>query len=182
MLDPQAQARITQSCSDAAIGYLTAANAAYAAMAEQALRHWTQTFAAMGIETEKPKPRKSWYVEPERDEPEVSAPRGAAACMMPWMAAASYGGSTGRGPAGPWDLFGAWAELMNPKNATAWPMAWGMMAAGVPQSVAWPTARANAAAMDAFNTAARSFEEAVVSYRSSGGHAVARVVSKKRAY
>jgi hypothetical protein len=68
---------------------------------------------------------------------------------------------------------------MNPKNAMAWPMACGMMAFGIPQSVAWPAAQANVAAMDAFQTAAKSVEEAVVSYRSEGGHAVARVVSAR---
>ena len=101
--------------------------------------------------------------------------------MMPWMAPGSSNGAAGTfaGSAGTWDLLDTWAEFMNPKNAMAWPMACGMMAVGIPQSVAWPTARANAATMDAFNIAAQSLEEAVVSYRSDGGHAVARVVTAR---
>jgi hypothetical protein len=57
----------------------------------------------------------------------------------------------------------------------AWPMAYSMMAVGVPRSVAWPTAEANAAALDAAETATRSINNAFSSYRSTGGHALAQI-------
>ncbi len=53
----------------------------------------------------------------------------------------------------------------------AWPMAFMMMSQGVPQAVAWPTAEANAAVLDAAEIARRSIKQAFASYQSEGGHA-----------
>lgn len=190
MFDAQAQARINKCCNDAAMGYFTAAGAAYLAMADQAFRFWSQSVEAMTPEPAKPA-RKSWYVAPDqagrtRTERTSAEPTGAWACMMPWMAPTAMGpgrAAANQGPFGEafgaWGLFEQWLSLTNPQTAMAWPMACGMMAVGVPQSVAWPTAQANVAAMDAFNTAAKSVEEAVVNYRSDGGHAVARIVTAR---
>ena len=71
--------------------------------------------------------------------------------------------------------FTAWLGMF-PTAAppAAWPMAFMMMASGVPRSVAWPTAEANIAVMDAAEVATVSVQQAFASYRSSGGHAVAR--------
>ena len=44
-------------------------------------------------------------------------------------------------------------------------MAFGMISVGVPEQVAWPTARANLAAIDAFNVAANSVERALADYQ-----------------
>jgi hypothetical protein len=53
----------------------------------------------------------------------------------------------------------------------AWPMAFMMMSQGVPQAVAWPTAEANAAVIDAAEVARRSIKQAFASYQTEGGHA-----------
>ncbi len=53
----------------------------------------------------------------------------------------------------------------------AWPMAFMMISQGVPQAVAWPTAEANAAVLDAAEVARRSISQAFASYQSEGGHA-----------
>lgn len=188
MFDAQAQTRINKCCSDAAFGYFTAAGAAYAAFAEQAVGYWGEMMKA-SMPTPAPKKPKSWYVPP----PEVSSatnrastPVDAWACMMPWMsgpmsamtAMPSGANDTLMGfPAWMWGPLAPWVAMSDPRTAMAWPMACGMMAVGVPKTVAWPTAQANVAAMDALNTAAKSVETAVVSYRSSGGHAVARIVN-----
>lgn len=182
MFDAQAQARINKCCNDAAMGYLTAAGAAYLAMADQAFRFWSQSLETMMPEPAKPA-KKSWYVAPDQTKRARTESTGSWACMMPWMAPAAAMGpghaAANQGPFGAWGLFEQWLALTNPQTAMAWPMACGMMAAGIPQSVAWPTAQANVAAMDAFSTAAKSVEEAVVNYRSDGGHAVARIVKTR---
>ena len=50
-------------------------------------------------------------------------------------------------------------------------MAFMMMSSGVPHSVAWPTAEANAAVMDAADAATQSIKQVFASYRTDGGHA-----------
>ncbi len=73
----------------------------------------------------------------------------------------------------------AWQSLMtNPWKLSpmAWPMAMMMMSAGMPESVAVPTATANVAASDAAMAASEVVQDAVMSYRSEGGHAVAQLI------
>lgn len=70
------------------------------------------------------------------------------------------------------DPMSAWltAFPFTPPTA-AWPMAFMMMSQGVPHAVAWPTAEANAAVLDAAEVARRSIKQAFASYQSEGGHA-----------
>ncbi len=70
-----------------------------------------------------------------------------------------------------WGMF----PLQGP--TTAWPMAYSMMTYGMPKDIAWPAATANAAAIEAAQTAAETMEKNLSTYRSSGGHAVAQVVT-----
>ena len=67
-------------------------------------------------------------------------------------------------------MMSAW-RLAGPTPAAA-----ALMTAGVSHRVAWPTAKAGAAALDAAHIAARSVERAFSSYRSDGGHAVAQII------
>ena len=55
--------------------------------------------------------------------------------------------------------------------AAAWPMAFMMISSGVPHAVAWPTAEANAAVLDAADAATQSIKKAFASYQTEGGHA-----------
>jgi hypothetical protein len=55
--------------------------------------------------------------------------------------------------------------------SAAWPMAFMMMASGVPRAVAMPTAEANVAVMDAADAASASVRKAFSSYHSDSGHA-----------
>lgn len=182
MFDAQAQAHINKCCSDAAIGYLTATSAAYAAMTDQVLRFWSQSIEAMMPEPAKTT-GKSWYVAPgPADENDTEAEEPWASLMMAWMGPGmernflkmSFG-PFGQPAAGAWKLIEPWMGMVNPQTAVAWPMACSMMAVGIPQSVAWPTAKANVAVMDAFKTAVRSVEEAAGRSRSGGGHTGMRV-------
>jgi hypothetical protein len=69
----------------------------------------------------------------------------------------------------------AWLTTLPFASAPAsWPMAFMMMSSGVPHAVAWPTAEANAAVMDAADAATQSIKEVFASYHSEGGHAASR--------
>jgi hypothetical protein len=73
--------------------------------------------------------------------------------------------------------FSAWLGMCPAAAAAppaAWPMAFRMMASGVPRTVAWPAAEANVAVMDAAEVASASVQKVFASYRSSDGHAVSR--------
>lgn len=85
----------------------------------------------------------------------------------------------------PWQS--PWTEMMRsygwawPQPSwTMWqhPMTAALMAAGMPYSVASPTARANASAMDAADAARDGFNKAFSSYHSDGGHAAAHTAPK----
>ena len=66
----------------------------------------------------------------------------------------------------------AWLTTLPFASAPAsWPMAFMMMSSGVPHTVAWPTAEANAAVLDAADAATQSIKKAFASYHTEGGHA-----------
>jgi len=76
-----------------------------------------------------------------------------------------------------WPMTAWWTFAQSKLPQQAWPMAFGMLAAGVPSSVAYPAAEANSAAMDAARTATASLDQAFANYRSTGGHATAQVIN-----
>ncbi len=80
-----------------------------------------------------------------------------------------------------------WAEMMRsfgwPVAQPSWtmwqhPMTAALMSAGMPYSVASPTARANASAMDAADAARDGFNKAFASYQTGSGHAAAHLAPK----
>jgi hypothetical protein len=163
MLDPAAQARFYKSCAEAAFGYATAANAAYAQMAQQSMEYWRSAVeAALPLEPDA-EPR-SWYRHPD-------SPRATSFAGMPMLPAFAWMTPSGGRQAEAWAMLWT-APWRTDMPLGAWPMAFWMVAFGMPQSVALPTARANAAALDAAQTAASTF----VSFRSDSGHALAEVI------
>lgn len=167
MLDAAAQARFLKSWSDATFGYATAANAAYAQLAEQSMEFWRAAMKAAlpGALEEEP---RSWYRHPDGPR-RATSPTGMA--MLPafaWMS------PTAGNQAEAWAMLWT-APWRRDMPLGAWPMAFWMVALGMPQSVALPTARANVAALEAAQTAA-SAVSTFVSFRSDGGHALAEVI------
>lgn len=179
--------RIARSSADAVAGYTTAALAAYADFATQALGLWAQTIDAM---MPKPEPR-SWYRHPDQ-------PGHDAGLVQPfaWMGFAAqpaqawgqiYGqvwqhalgrpaslGTAGFPAFNPFELWmRAWPLQGNP---AAWPMAFALIGAGVSRQVAYPMADANVAVIDAVSTATRATHEQFSRYRSDGGHATAQII------
>jgi hypothetical protein len=171
MHDTRLQERFARHCTNAAFGYTAATTAAYAAFAGQVFDFWAGV-----LQPERPAaraPQVSWgWPMP------VAAPRQELP-SLPFLPFA-WGVPQGRGLpspdpfAGANAMFSAWLGMF-PCAAppAAWPMAFMMMASGVPRSVAWPTAEANIAVMDAAEVATASVHKVLSSYRTDGGHAVA---------
>jgi len=171
MLDVDTQARFNKSCTEAMVNYFNASGAAYHSMAHQMLRMWGQSVDALVEDTKKAQPANPLQM----FQPTDSSQSCGFNYMMPW-AAVPNGMMAGSNPMASFSPIGSnsvygmyspianWMEMMQPKNTTAWPMAIGMISFGVPDQVAWPTARGNAAAMDAFEVAAKSVEQAFGAY------------------
>ncbi len=102
----------------------------------------------------------------------------------------------------PWFTNNPWFSAATNQNATAWTSGWQdamnaccwmwpnasfnafqmpmtawLMAVGLPYSVAAPTARANAASMDAAQAAHEGFEKLMATFRNDSGHALAPMFS-----
>ena len=183
MVDQRLQERFTRHCTDAAVGYATAATAAYATFADQVLSFWASALKpAARQEPQQPTFAWSWPVPAPQPAPLACNPL---AWAMPQCYAPpspyTFGGSsaianpfTAMNPfvANP---FAAWLGMFPfAANPAAWPMASMFMASGVPRSVAWPAAEANVAAMEAVDVATVTVRKAFSSYRTDGGHASAQ--------
>lgn len=185
MLDARLQARLTENCRDAAVGYANASAAAMNACAQQMLNFWTAPFAQSQRKPATPArgDNLSWF-----NPAGYAAQWGNATSpfpVNPWMAMAPWmprqvapqpamafplmAMSMAFGPAATW-----WSNAMRGPTF-AWPMAYSMMAQGVPDSVAWPAAEANAAMADAANTIKEQAQSAFASYQSAGGFAMAHI-------
>ncbi len=104
--------------------------------------------------------------------------------QIPWLTNNPWFPASGNGKSAPWSS--GWQDAMNaccwmwPNasfNAFQMPMTAWLMAAGVPYSVAAPTARANAASMDAAQAAREGFEKLMATFRNDSGHALAPMFS-----
>lgn len=173
MVDPHLQERFSRHCTDAAFGYTAATAAAYAAVADQVLNFWASVFEPPRRSAAAPEPVWSWLPAPVRQEPPPTpfAPFFWAAAPQRRESSVGFLGagfpfcSTGQAPFPTW--FGMFPFAAPP---TVWPMAAMLIASGMPHSVAWPTAEANAAVMDAADVAAVSVQRAFAGHRTEGGH------------
>jgi hypothetical protein len=169
MLDFQLQERFARGCADAAFGYTAATTAAYVALADQVLDFWAGFLNTSRRESAAPGAAWGWPV-PVRQEPPHALfdPFG-------WAAPRRKGAPLGHPFSPGYAAFSVWLDMF-PFAAppAAWPMAFTLIASGVPRSVAWPAAEANAAAMDAVDAAAVTVQQVFPGYRTDGGHAVVR--------
>lgn len=171
-LDHELSTRFAKSCTTAAFGYVRAASAAYAAMADQALDFWSTASRALAPGGGEGR-ELSWVTGPQPYRSAVSGahlvplttPAEPLALSTAWVEAAVFG------PMRAW-----WGLFPFDSNPASWPMAYAMISAGVPRSVAVPAAEANVAAMDAAKLASRSIDGMFSVYRSNSGHAVSAAV------
>ena len=171
--------RFAKSYTTAAFGYVRAASAAYAALADQTLDFWKRASSSSDDDDDSrfhlvsgPRPYRSAVSNPDaysRSAPSVSAMPDFVRLSNAWAASPMFA------PVRAW-----WGLFPLEGNPSSWPMAYAMMTAGVPRSVALPTAEANVAAMDAAEAAKASIDHAFGAYRSESGFAVAQIVSSQK--
>jgi len=153
--------RITQCCAEAATGYMAAATAAYTELASCALDFWCTALSGLAEEETKPEPRACPVAEPAFG-----------------MAIADWNPLMWFDPrrfdalwrldfmTPPATAMLAVANTALPLRGTSasWPMAKVMIDSGIPRSVAWPTAEANAAALSAADTAANGLRRVLAKF------------------
>ena len=168
--------RISRGCSEAIVGYATAATAAYTQLACHALDFWCTALSGL---TEELAP-----VSPE----DAAQPAKAVNYGEPafGMSAADWNPLSWFDPRrfeGLWRMDHTTPPLtamMNMANSvplrgasTSWGMAQVMIDSGVPRSIAWPAAEANAAALDAADAASNGFRRVVANFHTDSGYATA---------
>jgi hypothetical protein len=203
MLDPQLQERFARRCADAAFGYQAASTAAYAAFTEHVLNFWSDALKTPREEAQTwnwpmpsaappaaPAPFNPFaaFMLPWATPPMPPKPQAPAVPANPWEAMLAFTNAmTGAmAPVGSSALMAVpganpfansmlawWSMFPTANQSAAWPMAFMMMSSGVPHAVAWPTAEANAAVMDAADAATQSIKQVMASYRTDSGHGAA---------
>jgi len=201
MLDRDLQQRFASRCTDAALGYSAASTAAYAAFADQVLNFWSAVLqpaaqpqpasqlwnwpVPMAPPAPPPAPQFNPFNPFDWMLPALPPPKPAAPALPtnPWEAMSAFAdamsgalsamSATPVRPLAPAiNPMAAWLTTLPFASAPAsWPMAFMMMSSGVPHTVAWPTAEANAAVLDAADAATQSIKQAFASYHTEGGHA-----------
>lgn len=196
MLDPDLQQKFIKRCADAAFSYQAASTAAYAAFTDQVINFWSGVLQpaaskpsvparqaaalpfANPFTTGSPFSPFAWAL----PQPSVPAAAPLPSLADPWKAMAAFAEAmsgalsnmsampvhTAATSANPMT---AWLSAFPMAAPAAWPMAWMMMSNGVPHAVAWPTAEANVAVLDAADVARRSIKKAFASYQTESGHA-----------
>ncbi|MGE0022996.1 MAG: hypothetical protein AB7S70_05115 [Hyphomicrobium sp.] len=165
--------RFAKSYATAAFGYAQAASAAYAALADQTLDFWSQA-ARAGSSVDDRQPRLQLVTGPRPYRSAFSATQSAAspASGVDFVRISqAWADSPMFAPVRAW-----WSMFPLQGNPACWPMAYAMMSAGVPRTVAMPAAEANIAAFDAASVASASIDRAFSAYRSESGFAVSQIV------
>jgi hypothetical protein len=186
MLDNGAQARFAKSCTDAAFGYARAANAAYVAAATQTIEFWSDAAREASRSTESRSRANDnssvldLWPEQVRDFWRNAANPWAAMGAMPTGAPAAQAAQRMA-----MQHMTAWWGMFPLQGAPAsWPGAYALMTAGVPKEVAWPTAEANVAVLEAAQAATQQIEQingAFASYRTETGFATSQMSATQSA-
>lgn len=179
MHDDTPEARFSKCWSEAMFGYAHAASAAYWEMTNRSLALWGDAARSMAEAGRPPEPSpRSWYRPPGPDRSALLSHDSPArdAWGFPrydrnYMGTrAPFASLTPELPS----PFSVWFSMFPLRGSpTCWPMAFAMIASGVPQAVAWPAAEANAALLDA----ARAAQDSLSGSRSSGHYAVPRAAN-----
>jgi hypothetical protein len=183
VLDTELQARFARSCTDAAFGYARAATAAYAAVATQTFEFWAK---AASPPSPAPSMPNIWTSATRRGADQSAAlpfggwPNPALEFFKlpnPWTAGGqgSVAAQMAFAPVAAW-----WGMFPLSGNPASWPLAYVLMTAGVPSAVAWPTAEANTAAIDAAEAATDALNKVFASYRTDSGYAMAQVIGPRQ--
>lgn len=184
MLDTTSQARFTRGCAESAAGYATAATAAYTNLAVQALDFWCTALSGLadtgdtdpGHEPAGSSPAVTAKAKDLTTSPDSEPAFGLALsdwCAFPWLDPRRYEALFEIDTSTPPVLaMFAFANTMPLRGSSkSWPFAKVMIESGVPRTVAWPAAEANAAALEAADEASKGFRQVLASYHTEGGFA-----------
>lgn len=171
MHDETAQERFARCWSEAMFGYAHAASAAAWIMTNRTLAFWGEATRSMAEAARPPRPEtsaESWFRPgPVRNAllPQPATPQ---TWAFPRFDPASLGHASPFTPAAFPSPFAFWFSMFPLKGPPAsWPMAFGLIASGVPQAIAWPTAQANMSMLDAAD-AAKTAVDTMLATCSSG--------------
>jgi hypothetical protein len=183
MMDGRSRQRFADGCAQASAGYAAAATAACTNVALQMFDFWSTALEGLTDQSQPAPPdsaRASTATAPESPtKPSVDAEPAfglsfADWCPFPWLdqrrmaSLAEIDFSTP--PILAWMSMANGFPLRGP--STSWPIAQAMIDSGVPRKVAWPTAEAHAAALDAADAASHGLRQILASYQSQGGYAM----------
>ena len=174
MLDCATQQKFVRGCTQAAAGYAAAATAAYTDLASQALDFWSTALSGLG---EAPAPAHDGEViEVTKTEWHPEPPFGMALsdwCAFHWLDPRRFETMLQlNSTTPPFAAMMAFANVMPLRGSSAsWPFAQVMIESGVPRAVAWPTAEANAAVLEAADLASRDMRQVLANYHTENGFA-----------
>ena len=175
MLDTASQRKFSQGCAEASLGYAAASTAAYTQIATNVIDFWMQALTGFvsGVEGKpvsantKPSPGL------EREVPFGMS-------FADWTPFAMFdprriaGMMTFDSAPAPVAAYMAVANTVPLRGTPAsWPFAHAMIDSGVPRSVAWPAAEANAAVLGAADVASKGMRKVLVNSQSASGFATA---------
>ncbi len=181
MHDETAQERFARCWSEAMLGYAHAASAATWIMTNRTLAFWGEATRSMAEAARAREPETtsdSWFrpgpvrnaLLPRETAPSWSFPRfdQSAFGYEPFGRTSPFAVSPFGAPPLP-SPFAMWLGMLQLKGPPAsWPMAFGMIASGVPHVIAWPAAQANTAMLDAAEAAKTAFGTMLAGYASQG--------------
>lgn len=167
--------RIARGCNEASIGYAAAATAAYTQMASSVLDFWCTALSGL---TEDPADSDAEKAPASRAVATSEPPFGMSMAdwsPMSWFDPRRFEAMWRMDPTTPpATAMMAMANTVPLRGtSTSWGMAQVMIDSGVPRAIAWPTAEANAAALDAADAASNGFRTVIASYHSDSGYATA---------
>ncbi len=166
--------RIARGCTEAAIGYATAATAAYTDMASRMLDFWCTALSGLSDSPASPSETASKSVAPAAAEPPFGLSL-ADWVPFPFLDPRRFDAFWRMDPMTPPAV--AMMAMANacPLRGTSasWGIARVMIDSGVPRAVAWPAAEASAAALDAADAATQGITKVLAHFHSDSGFATA---------
>jgi hypothetical protein len=164
--------QISRSCTEAALGYAAAATAVYTELACRALDFWGVALSGL-VEEPVEEEAKAVTKRPEvSTEPKFGMSAddwNPLSWFEPRRFEALWKMDATTTPVSAMFTMANAVPLRGP--STSWGMAKVMIDSGVPRSIAWPTAEANAAALDAADAASNGFRKIVASFHTQSGYA-----------
>jgi hypothetical protein len=167
--------RIARGCAEASLGYAAAATAAYTELAYRAFDFWSTALSGL---VDQPQDDAGTAAAEPMATSEAEPPFGLSMvdwCPFPWLDPRRYDAVKNLDAAShPMAAMFAMAGFAPLRGSPAsWGMAHLLIESGVPRTVAWPAAEANAAALDVADAATAGVRQIMANYHTENGFAAA---------